>query len=77
MKLPAIKPSGKQRLTQSEKGQILERQKFVCKGKICKVVFDEKIKPHYHHIKPVSKSKNLSNIHALCPSCHDKKRFEK
>ena len=59
-------------LRKTERELILRRQNFKCKK--CKVNFG-KIKPHYDHIKPVSKGgtkgRNLRNIQALCPNCHD------
>ena len=64
-------------LTTTEKQRVLYRQKGKCKGKKCGgVVFYKKgVRIHYDHIKPVKaggkKGKDLGNIQALCPTCHD------
>ena len=70
-------------LTPTEKQRVLYRQNGKCKGKKCGGVefYKKKIGIHYDHIKPVKsggkKGKNLSNIQALCPTCHDwKTRME-
>ncbi len=64
-------------LTTTDKQRVLYRQKGKCKRyKICKVDFYKKgVRIHYDHIRPVKaggkKGKDLSNIQALCPNCHD------
>ena len=69
-------------LTPNEKWIVLKRQGFKCKGN-CKPKVDfRKIRPHFDHITPVNrgggKGRNLKNIQALCPNCHDtKSRAEK
>ncbi len=69
-------------LTKKEREKILIRQKGKCKNFIkCKVVFYVKgVLPHFDHIKPVGKSgekgRDLKNIQALCPNCHDIKSRE-
>ncbi len=71
------KDNTRENLGENEKWDILRRQGFKCKGKCKPKASFTKIRAHFDHIKPVSKGgkkgKNLKNIQALCPNCHDNK----
>ncbi|MEK6869077.1 MAG: HNH endonuclease [Nanoarchaeota archaeon] len=70
-------------LTTTDKQRVLYRQKGKCKGKKCGGVdfYKKQVRIHYDHIRPVKaggkKGKDLKNIQALCPNCHDWKTHMK
>ena len=66
-------------LTKYDREKILSRQKGKCRK--CPTFFYRTgVFPHFDHIEAVSrggkKGKELKNIQALCPNCHDKKSRE-
>ena len=67
-------------LNQTEKRDILERQRYLCVGEGCKERHGKRLDINmsncqFDHIVPraLGGSNSLDNIQALCPNCHFKK----
>ena len=68
----ANKRDARRQISRSEKNEVLARQHNRCN--ICKKGLDPRA-IHFDHIKEYSKGgkTDISNIQALCPTCHAKK----
>ena len=57
--------------TRSEREEIILRQDSKCNT--CETKFSVKIRPHIDHKDGNRSNKKMSNLQAICPTCHDYK----
>lgn len=60
--------SAREPLSPYERDEVLKRSQSRCENERC----DFQGKPHIHHIDGNNQHKNLGNLIALCPNCHQK-----